>query len=73
MGKYLFSNYEDFTKEDSFDFSKHSSIGVGGRAKLAVYPKNGQEITKYSDSPIRIEPENLKTYAAETLGFNFPK
>ena len=31
---------EDIQQEIPFDFARHSSIGVGGHAKIAYYPKN---------------------------------
>lgn len=53
---------------------KNSEISTNKCASLSTQTisatKNGSEFTKYTDSPTRIEPENLKTYATETLGFN---
>lgn len=41
MGKNcFFDDFEEFTKEINFDFSKHSTIGVGGVAKIAFYPED---------------------------------
>lgn len=57
MGEYLFSGYADFTKEEFFDFSKHSSIGVGGVARMAFYPKSAEE-TKQLLS--RLKRDDLK-------------
>ena len=34
----------DFTIEENFDFAKHSSIGVGGKAKFAFYPQNPSQL-----------------------------
>ena len=35
--------YREFEREMPFDFAKHSSIGCGGSAKLAFYPKTIEE------------------------------
>jgi len=43
MGEYSVSNYDGVAKE-VFDFSKQSSIGVGGIARMAFYPKDVQQI-----------------------------
>ncbi|MBR4942642.1 MAG: UDP-N-acetylmuramate dehydrogenase [Clostridia bacterium] len=37
------SGYSDFLSERFFDFSKYSSIGCGGIAPIAFYPKNKEE------------------------------
>ena len=57
MGEYLFSGYMDFTKEEFFDFSKHSSIGVGGVARVAFYPKSTEEIKQLVS---RLKRDDLK-------------
>ena len=36
---YDFINEQDFCTEEFFDFSKHSSIGCGGKAKICFYPQ----------------------------------
>ncbi len=35
--------------EQDFDFSKHSTVGVGGKAKIAFYPKTLKEMTRLCD------------------------
>lgn len=45
MGKNRFDDYGEFVKEAPFDFAKHSSIGCGGKAAVAFYPKNVAETT----------------------------
>ena len=44
MGNIFYNRYEEFTKEINFDFSKHSSIGVGGVARIAFYPKDQMQL-----------------------------
>ena len=39
-----FAKYEKFTKENPFDLAKHSSIGVGGYAEIAFYPRDESEL-----------------------------
>lgn len=41
---YKFHDYEKFTKEDLFDFSKQSTIGCGGVAKYAFFPQSQTEL-----------------------------
>ena len=43
MGKFRFDDYGGFVQETPFDFAKHSSIGCGGKAAIAFYPKNVAE------------------------------
>ncbi len=45
MNKDVLKGYEKFTCEAPFDFSRHSSIGCGGGAKLAFYPRSVAETT----------------------------
>ncbi len=45
MGEYRFQDYETFAHEKGFDFSKRSSIGVGGKAEIAFFPKSIAEFT----------------------------
>ena len=45
MGEYRFQGYEAFAHEKEFDFSKRSSIGVGGKAEIAFFPKSIAELT----------------------------
>ena len=45
MGKNcFFKDFEEFTKEINFDFSKHSTIGVGGVARVAFYPEDDTQL-----------------------------
>ncbi len=44
--KNIFSNYADFVSERPFEFSKRSSIGCGGKAKIAFYPRSISEMTE---------------------------
>ena len=46
MGDYTFDDYGAFATESPFDFSKHSSIGCGGKARIAFYPRNVAELSK---------------------------
>lgn len=46
MGDYTFDDYGAFATESPFDFSKHSSIGCGGKAMIAFYPRNVAELSK---------------------------
>ena len=39
-----FSAYRDFTREEEFDFSKKSSIGIGGKAQICFCPKSLTEL-----------------------------
>ena len=45
MGEYTFDDYGAFASEKPFDFSKHSSIGCGGKAAIAFYPRNVTELS----------------------------
>jgi UDP-N-acetylmuramate dehydrogenase len=45
MGEYAFDDYGAFAQEKPFDFAKHSSIGCGGKAKIAFYPRNVTELS----------------------------
>ncbi len=38
MGAYTFEGYECFSQLHDYDFSKHSTVGVGGKAKIAFCP-----------------------------------
>ena len=42
--KDLYVGYENFLIERPFDFSFHSSIGCGGCAKIAFYPRSEEEL-----------------------------
>ena len=42
----LFSDYAAFTTEKPFDFTKNSSIGCGGNAEIAFYPRTQEEMKK---------------------------
>ena len=47
MQKYFDSFQEFFPHiqiEKNFDFKRHTTIGIGGHAPLAVFPKNYQEL-----------------------------
>ena len=35
--------------EQDFDFAKYSTVGVGGKAKIAFYPKTLKEMTRLCD------------------------
>ena len=39
-----FSAYLDFTREEGFDFSKKSSIGIGGKSEICFCPKSLTEL-----------------------------
>ncbi len=41
-----FSGYAEFVSRTPFEFSTHSSIGCGGSAKIAFYPRNDEEMQK---------------------------
>lgn len=43
------SNIEEVEQELNFDFSKHTTYGLGGRAEIAYYPKNFEEIQAVID------------------------
>lgn len=45
MNENTFKDYRDFTSETPFAFSRHSSIGCGGSAKIAFYPRSVAETT----------------------------
>ena len=45
MGEYRFRGYDTFSHDNAFDFSKNSSIGVGGKAEIAFCPKTVAELT----------------------------
>lgn len=45
MVEYTFKGYEAFPQEIPFSFSKHSTIGCGGNANRAFYPKNATQLT----------------------------
>ncbi len=47
--KQLTFEYDKFDIERPFDFSAHSSMGCGGMAKLAVYPKTEKELVELFD------------------------
>lgn len=40
----LFFGYGEFESERPFDFSKHSSVGCGGCARIAFYPHSEEEV-----------------------------
>ena len=42
--KDLYVGYDNFLIERPFNFSQHSSIGCGGCAKIAFYPRNEDEL-----------------------------
>jgi UDP-N-acetylmuramate dehydrogenase len=42
----FFSDYAAFTTEKPFDFTKNSSIGCGGNAEIAFYPRTQEEMKK---------------------------
>lgn len=43
MGQYSFHDYGAFVQETPFPFVKHSTIGCGGKAMTAFYPRNTTE------------------------------
>ena len=43
MVKSVLNGYEAFHSETPFDFSRHSSIGCGGTARAAFYPRSVEE------------------------------
>ncbi|MBR2341224.1 MAG: UDP-N-acetylmuramate dehydrogenase [Clostridia bacterium] len=45
----LLSNGITCEYEENFDFAKHSTVGVGGKAKIAFYPKTLKETTRLCD------------------------
>ncbi|MBQ8229868.1 MAG: UDP-N-acetylmuramate dehydrogenase [Clostridia bacterium] len=45
MNENTFKGYRDFASETPFAFSRHSSIGCGGSAKIAFYPRSVAETT----------------------------
>ena len=45
MNENTLNGYQDFTSETPFSFSQHSSIGCGGSAKIAFYPRSVAETT----------------------------
>lgn len=47
--QFLKSEYGEIETEEDFDFSLRSSIGVGGTAKLAFYPKTAEETIRLLD------------------------
>ncbi len=49
MKRIEFANTNDILTERPFDFARHSSIGCGGNAKYAFYPKNVQECVELLD------------------------
>lgn len=40
------AKYADFLTETPFDFQKHSTIGCGGSARLAYYPRSAEELLR---------------------------
>ena len=59
-----FSAYQDFTKEDTFDFSKKSSIGLGGRAEICFSP---QSLTELSALLGMLERDKISYYVLGNL------
>ncbi len=45
MVEYTFEGYEAFSQEIPFAFSRHSTIGCGGYANRAFYPKTATQLT----------------------------
>ena len=43
MGKYRLNGYDGFSREENFDLSKHSSIGIGCKAEIAFCPQSVTE------------------------------
>lgn len=46
---FLKSEFSEIEQEENFDFSRRSSIGCGGTAKLAFYPKTVEEWVRLVD------------------------
>ena len=59
-----FSAYRDFTKEETFDFSKKSSIGLGGKAEICFCP---QSLTELSALLGMLERDNIEYYVLGNL------
>ena len=47
--QFLKSEFGDIETAENFDYTLQSSIGVGGRAKLAFYPKSAEEMIRLID------------------------
>ena len=45
MEQYTFESYKEFSQETPFSFSRHTTIGCGGNASRAFYPKNVTQFT----------------------------
>lgn len=57
MGEYAFDDYGAFAQEKPFDFSMRSSIGCGGKAKIAFYPRN---VTELSSLLRKLQKDGIK-------------
>jgi UDP-N-acetylmuramate dehydrogenase len=62
--QFLKSEYGEIETEENFDFSLHASIGVGGRARLAFYPKSAEELIRLLDG---LEDSGVKYYVLGNL------
>ena len=48
--QFLKAEYGDVPHEENFDFSLRSSIGVGGKARLAFFPRTAEEAVRLLDA-----------------------
>ena len=60
----LFSDYTDCTKEKPFDFAQNSSIGCGGTAAAAFYPRTQTELR---DLLARLQSDGIAFYVLGNL------
>lgn len=68
-GKNLFLLKNAFTTEENYDFSKNSTIGVGGSSPLAVFPNNLSKAVELLDF---LRKENLPFYPLGNLSNVLP-
>ena len=68
-GKNLFLLKTAFTTEENYDFSKNSTIGVGGSSPLAVFPNNLSKAVELLDF---LRKENLPFYPLGNLSNVLP-
>ena len=78
--QFLKTEYGDVPYEENFDFSLRSSIGVGGKARLAFYPRTAEETIRlldaFDDSGVKyhvlgnltnvLPPENTESIVVST-------
>ena len=68
-GKNLFLLKNAFTTEENYDFSKNSTIGVGGSSPLVVFPNNLSKAVELLDF---LRKENLPFYPLGNLSNVLP-